>query len=82
MAIKVSLGKLEIKSSLDEIVLLTENNGMEILPIRLGHTLLVTRLPFHHRDPFDRLLIAQAKFDRMPLVSRDGIFKDYQVSTI
>lgn len=82
MAIKVSLGKLEIRSSLDQITQLTQGNGIEILPIHLNHALLVANLPFYHRDPFDRLLIAQAKLEKMPLVSRDGYFKDYQISML
>jgi len=61
MAIKTSLGKLEMQIPLTTLKSLIIENGIEILPIEVGHTLLIAQLPFHHKDPFDRLLIAQAR---------------------
>ena len=53
-----------------------------IVPIELDHLSEVAGLPFHHRDPFDRLLIAQEKFEQMPLVSADSSFDPYGVRRI
>jgi len=55
---------------------------MEILPIHLPHLLILQKLPFHHRDPFDRLLIAQAKSEGLTLVSEDGTFEQYEVKIL
>lgn len=60
MAIKISLGKLEIKHPFEQILTQIYENGFEILPITFEHTLIISKLPFHHRVPFDRLIIAQA----------------------
>ena len=67
IAIKISLGKYELPESYEmfierEIV----TNEFRVLPIEPKHTAALTALPFHHRDPFDRLLIAQAMIERMP----------------
>jgi PIN domain nuclease of toxin-antitoxin system len=53
-----------------------------ILPIAVSHTALVATLPFHHRDPFDRLLAAQALAEGVPLVSRDPVFDAYGVHRV
>ena len=66
-------------SNLKQLVL---DNGIEILPITVEHTLLVGELPFHHRDPFDRLLIAQAKLENMPVLSKDEHFDKYDIRLI
>ncbi len=55
---------------------------MEVLPISLAHLAVVTTLPFHHRDPFDRLLIAQAMVEKMSIISADEIFDSYGISRI
>jgi len=52
------------------------------LPIQLPHVAVVTTLPFHHRDPFDRLLIAQAQIEQMPLLSGDTAFDAYAVTRL
>ncbi|MBE9013688.1 type II toxin-antitoxin system VapC family toxin [Pseudanabaenaceae cyanobacterium LEGE 13415] len=51
----------------------------EILPIEIAHTAAIVSLPFHHKDPFDRLLIAQALTEQIPIISADRIFDDYGV---
>jgi PIN domain nuclease of toxin-antitoxin system len=80
MAIKQSTGKLNIglpySSFIEEQMRL---NNMELLAIRLEHIELVTKLPFHHRDPFDRLLIAQAMVEDIIIVSDDSAFSLYPV---
>jgi PIN domain nuclease of toxin-antitoxin system len=75
MTIKMSLGKLRLDVPLDRIM---ESyilpSGIEILPINLNHLLVLRDLPLHHRDPFDRLLISQARAEELTLVSwRSGI---------
>jgi len=59
-----------------------EINGFELLPVKVEHALVITTLPFHHRDPFDRLLIAQAIEEKMTLVSVDARFDDYGVARL
>ena len=81
MAIKASLGKLTLPSTVERFVVdQCETNGFGLLPITLAHIGLVEHLPFHHRDPFDRLLVAQARLEGMTLVSRDPTLKDYGIS--
>jgi len=83
MAIKSSLGKLSLSKPLDRFVLdqITEN-GFLLLNIELSHAAKVESLPFHHRDPFDRLLISQAISDELTLVSADRRFLHYGVKLI
>jgi PIN domain nuclease of toxin-antitoxin system len=57
-------------------------NGFGLLPIALTHTAAFIDLPFHHRDPFDRLLIAQARVEAMPIVGVDPAFDSYGVERI
>ncbi len=78
IAIKVSLGKLTVTSSLERF--LTEQmaiNGFQPLGITTGHVIRVASLPFHHRDPFDRLLVAQALDEQLDIVSADPVFRKY-----
>ena len=76
IAIKKSLGKLEVPDDLDEVV---KANGFEELPIGIPHALAVGALPPHHKDPFDRMLIAQAKIEHLTLVTRDESVKQYGI---
>jgi PIN domain nuclease of toxin-antitoxin system len=83
MAIKASLGKLKLPSRVERFVgEHCEANGFHLLPITLAHVASVEGLPFHHRDPFDRLLVAQAQHEAMTLVSRDASLRAYGVSVI
>lgn len=81
IAIKASLGKLKNVPPSLESFLGTEllNNGFEILPVGFEHVMGVYNLPYHHNDPFDRLLIAQAKAEDLPLLSKDKAFGAYPV---
>ena len=83
MAFKSSLGKLSLTKPVDRFVLdqITENSFL-ILNIELRHAAKVESLPFHHRDPFDRLLIGQALSDKLILVSADNKFSDYDVQLL
>ncbi len=80
MAIKASLGKLKLAVPVQRYFQehLIPNN-FQLLPIGLNHVTLVETLPFHHRDPFDRLLIAQARCEGLVLVSADPLFDDYGI---
>ncbi len=54
-----------------------QENALTLLPITLNHTARITNLPFHHKDPFDRLLIAQSQEEQVPIVSSVSIFDAY-----
>jgi PIN domain nuclease of toxin-antitoxin system len=79
IAIKSALGKLEAP---DDLPAQIEQLGFELLPITTEHVWCVRRLPHHHRDPFDRLLIAQAEIEGLPIVTADPAFARYGVSVI
>jgi len=82
-AIKVSIGKMPLTASFDDLFpRQLKINGFELLPIEIVHTSVISSLPFHHRDPFDRLLVAQAIDNAMTLVSLDEIFDDYGVARL
>jgi len=79
IAIKSSIGKLNLSAPFDQLIPQQLSlNGFELLPIEIAHLATVTTLPFHHRDPFDRLLIAQAVTEKMPFVSSDSAFDAYR----
>ncbi len=83
MAIKVSLGKLTLAEPFE--VLIPQQlklNGIELLNIKIEHMATVTVLPFYHRDPFDRLLIAQCMVERLPLLSADESMDNYPIKRI
>jgi PIN domain nuclease of toxin-antitoxin system len=82
MAIKSSLARLILPAPLTDYVAEKLAEGFRVLPVDWKHTAIVERLPFHHRDPFDRLLAAQALVERMPIVSRDRVFQRYGVSVV
>lgn len=82
-AVKYNLGRLPIPEPLDTFVPThLRANRIALLPIELHHTYEVARLPHHHRDPFDRLLIAQSLTERIPVVSADGAFDAYPVRRV
>jgi len=79
-AIKVSIGKIQLSAPFDTIFPhQLQLNGFELLPFRVEHASVVARLPFHHRDPFDRLLAAQSIAETMTIVSIDKIFDTYGI---
>ncbi len=82
IAIKTSLGKLEISIDIPTMIEKIEQNGFSILPVFPEHTIFVSTLPFHHRDPFDRMLIAQTITEKIKIISKDGAFSDYDVDII
>ncbi|MBI4861728.1 MAG: type II toxin-antitoxin system VapC family toxin [Candidatus Riflebacteria bacterium] len=82
MAIKVSLGKLRITGRLTDFVASARSLDVDLLPITLDHVLAVEKLPFHHRDPFDRLLASQAKIEKLEVLSGDPIFDEYGIHRV
>lgn len=82
MAIKISLGKLELKTPFNQIGRQIEANGFEVLPITLEDTMTLSLLPFHHRDPFDRIIIVQNFNNGLNLISKDKIFDLYRAKVI
>jgi len=83
LGIKIGLRKLKIQTSLD--VYLEEHmlsRGIKMLPITMPHIMQMSGLPLHHRDPFDRLLIAQALHEEMTLLSVDENFDAYGVKRV
>ncbi|MEH1864049.1 MAG: type II toxin-antitoxin system VapC family toxin [Nostoc sp.] len=80
MAIKHSIGKLNFGLTFDEFIeQQIIRNGIELLPITIDHITVVATLPLHHRDPFDRILIAQSIVENIPLLSADKIFDLYPI---
>ncbi|AVH62710.1 MULTISPECIES: type II toxin-antitoxin system VapC family toxin [Nostoc cyanobionts] len=80
MAIKHSIGKLNFGLAFNEFIeQQIIRNGIELLPITIDHITVVATLPLHHRDPFDRILIAQSIVENIPLLSADKIFDAYPI---
>jgi len=81
--IKAQLGKLTLARPLREIVEIQQQiNRVHMLPVTLEHVLALDRLPLHHKDPFDRLLITQAVTEDASLISTDQAFKPYSVNLL
>lgn len=83
IAIKVGNGKLELDGTVERFVPHHMSvNGFQELPIEIRHAARSARLPFHHRDPFDRLLACQALEEDLAIVSADPIFRRYGVKVV
>jgi PIN domain nuclease of toxin-antitoxin system len=83
MGIKVSLGKLTLDQPFDTMIPeQLAQNGIEVIQIEFPHVAVVANLPFHHRDPFDRLIAAQANVEGMSVVSSDEMFDTYGVTRL
>ncbi len=83
VSIKVNLGKLAIKGlGLAEFMEEVDEFSFFTLTISRDHILVNGQLPLHHRDPFDRLIISQAVFEQMSIVSNDDAFDDYPIQRI
>ena len=80
ISIKVNLNKLDLSDDYEKFIPhQIAINNIEILPVNLQHLIVLTKLPLHHRDPFDRLLIAQAISEEVPIISVDKKFDLYEV---
>lgn len=82
IAIKTSLGKVDIGKPFTQIQDDLDNNGFQLLFLQFEHFKRVSELPFLHRDPFDRLLIAQSQVENIPLISKDKHISQYEVTII
>ena len=78
IAIKVSIGKLELDMPFEELKQHVLLNGFELLLVMFEHTLELTSLEFHHRDPFDRIIIAQGFTENYTIITKDKNFKQYK----
>ena len=83
IAIKVSIGKWELNRTYEEFIDLALNQyDFQILPLLPVHTARLIRLPFHHKDPFDRLLVAQALVENVPIIGVDSQLDAYGVQRL
>ncbi len=83
MQIKNQLGKLALDLPLNELIeQQCMENGLQILAIEAEHIYALKNLPPHHNDPFDRLILVQAKAEKMQLASADSVFKHYDIDCI
>ena len=83
IAIKVRLGKYPLSTPYETMITRgIDGNGFKVLPIEPRHTAVLTAMPFHHRDPFDRLIVAQAEVERVPIVSVDAVLDAYGVQRL
>jgi len=81
VATKVSLGRLQFDRPVAQFFAeQLPANGISLLPIEFRHVMAVASLPFHHRDPFDRLLAAQAAAEKLSIVSADAVFDAYGIA--
>jgi PIN domain nuclease of toxin-antitoxin system len=79
IGVKAAIGKLTVPADLHDHVL---RSGLSVIGLAPDHGLLVAQLPLHHRDPFDRLLIAQASCEGLTIVTADQRFSEYDVPVI
>jgi PIN domain nuclease of toxin-antitoxin system len=83
MTLKVQSGKLGLPAAISVYIPARLNHyAMQALPLTLEHVLAAGALPPHHRDPFDRMLVAQAQVERLAIVTRDAQLRKYPVETI
>ena len=82
MAVKICVGKLELKMPFAQITSQLSANGFQILPITFEDTLIISTLTLHHKDPFDRIIIAQAITNDLTVLTADHSFLFYPVNLI
>jgi PIN domain nuclease of toxin-antitoxin system len=83
IVIKVNIGKLILPEPPESYIpSRLASNQLESLPIQMNHVLQVSALPNHHRDPFDRILIAQSQVEQMPILTADNLIAQYSVNVI
>lgn len=79
IAIKTSVGKLQAPADLPDQL---AAQGFDVLPLTLGHAMAISTLPVHHRDPFDRMLVAQAMVENLPVLTADARLNEYAVQIV
>ena len=82
ISIKLSLDRLEIKLPFETISKEFDKNNFQLLPITFNDTLVLSKLPFHHRDPFDRMIISQSIANDFTIISKDKEFGSYKVKLL
>jgi PIN domain nuclease of toxin-antitoxin system len=83
IAIKISIGKYQLPGAFEVFMeRQIAQNDFEVLPITVAHAAVVANLPFHHRDPFDRLLVAQAMSEQVPILGADMALDPYPVTRL
>jgi len=82
IAIKLSLGRLSIKVPFDKLGNELDKNNFQLLPITFNDTVILSSLAFHHRDPFDRLIISQSIANEFTLISKDKEFSSYKIKLL
>ncbi len=82
IAIKSSLNKLELQGDFNQIAGFLLDNDIEVMPITFEHIQRLLQLGFHHRDPFDRIIIAQAFIENLTIATKDQVFGEYGVNLI
>lgn len=82
IVIKLSIDKLDIRGGFDTIEDFLDHNDIEILPINFSHTKRLLKLPHHHNDPFDRIIISQSIVEKITIMTKDKYFKDYNIKII
>lgn len=82
MAIKSSLGRLTLPAPAVDYVAGKVRGGLQMLSVDWSHAAAVETLPFHHRDPFDRVLVAQAQAEKLAIVTGDVAFRQYDVQIL
>lgn len=82
IGIKTSIGKLELRVDFAELARFMAANSIRLLPVTIEHIQQLQQLPFHYRDPFDRLLIAQAITEQLTIVGKDAVFNQYPARVI
>lgn len=82
IAIKINIGKLPLQGNFEDIEPQLIAAGITILPLTFTDTVQFCHLPLHHRDPFDRILVAQAINNSLVLISRDAAFDNYEIQRI
>lgn len=81
ISIKTALGKLSIKGNYKSVIDDVNDNSIQILPVTFAHTVEQNQIPFHHRDPFDRIIVSQAIVEKLDFIIGDMIFEDYLKGT-
>ena len=82
ISIKLSLDRISIKVPFENLGIELEKNNFQLLPITLADTVILSTLPFNHRDPFDRLLISQSISNNFTLISKDKEFSSYEIKLL
>jgi PIN domain nuclease of toxin-antitoxin system len=82
IAIKISLDRLVLKEPFEKLSEEILNNGFQLLPITFPDILILSKLPFHHRDPFDRIIISQGINNNFSIITKDKYFSEYKTKTL